>query len=103
MEEERAYVEWLRGQEETKDTKPAIQLVSQKHLAVYIIPHCDHAFFCGEEAGVGSETLLTKNRLEDRLGAGDDRCTYMYAVFSTVLFLPFLHFTPKKCEITIMA
>ncbi|CAH3168094.1 unnamed protein product [Porites lobata] len=26
MQEERAYVEWLRGQEEKKDTKPAVQL-----------------------------------------------------------------------------
>lgn len=29
MQEERAYVEWLRGQEEKKDTKPAVQLVSK--------------------------------------------------------------------------
>ena len=29
MQEERAYVEWLRGQEEKKDTKPTVQLVSK--------------------------------------------------------------------------
>ena len=45
MQEERAYVEWLRGQEEKKDTKPAVQLVSKKHLLV--IPHCDPAFLWG--------------------------------------------------------
>ena len=34
MLEERAYVEWLRGQEEKKDTKPAVQLVSKKKTPV---------------------------------------------------------------------
>ena len=29
MQEERAYMEWLRGQEEKKYTKPAVQLVSK--------------------------------------------------------------------------
>ena len=53
MQEERAYVEWLRGQEEKKDTKPAVQLVSKKkHLLV--IPDCDPASFLWE-GGWGSE------------------------------------------------
>lgn len=43
MQEERAYVEWLRGQEEKKDIKPAVQLVSKIHLLV--IPDCDQASF----------------------------------------------------------
>jgi len=54
MQEERAYVEWLRGQEEKKDTKPAVQLVSEKHLIVIQL------LFCGEEVEVGSETLADK-------------------------------------------
>ncbi len=28
MEEERAYVEWLKGQQEEKETKPAMEMVS---------------------------------------------------------------------------
>lgn len=35
MQEERDYVEWLRGQEEKKDTKPAVQLVSKKTRVSY--------------------------------------------------------------------
>ena len=35
MQEERAYVEWLRGQEEKKYSKPAVQLVSKKTPVSY--------------------------------------------------------------------
>ena len=84
MHEERAYVEWLRGQEEKKDIKPAVQLVSKIHLLV--IPHCDPASFLwgggwGWEWNVGWQ----KNRLEGGLGAGTDRWTY-FSLFFLCLF-----------------
>ena len=57
------------------------------------------SLFCGEEVGVGSKTLADKKQVGG-WGGGRDR---QMDLFFTVLSLPFLHFTPKKCEITIMA
>lgn len=37
MEEERAYVEWLKGQQNVKDTKPAMEMVSWKKYDSKII------------------------------------------------------------------
>lgn len=89
MEEERAYVEWLRGQEETKDTKPAIQLVSQKHRAVYIIPHCDHAFFVARRLGLEVKHCWQKTGW--RMGWGQETtdvptCTLYFPLFFFCLF-----------------
>ena len=36
MEEERAYVDWLRGQEAAKDTKPTTQMVTDFVLREYV-------------------------------------------------------------------
>ncbi len=38
MEEERAYVEWLKGQQNVKDTKPAMEMVSWKQYLKCAVP-----------------------------------------------------------------
>ena len=55
--------------------------------------------FCGEEVEVGSETLADKKQFGGWAGGRDRQMD----LFFTILSLPFLHFPPKKYEITIMA